>query len=396
MATQSKQKKANQVMRYSMWYWLNSAPDEYANDFRQMRDIGCDSVCLAFGLDLSLIARQPEMVRQALDLCTELGLHAKLIIYNPTSIGTIAESHQPTQIDGAKVARANIFSDQWNEQWWLPYLRKLVEQFADHPAMQGYLLDDTFSCSDGTFYSYSEVDRKRFIEYLREQYVELPRLNDLWRSSKPIGDWNEIQLPRNPITQTGAWADWTDARRSWTKNWAKRTVETLHAGPAHHAVVYTDYDYYWRRSAMTHGADLADTAHLFDEYGLYEAMPKASMSHAAIMHNWQSELQTARAFAPEKPQHALLWLTDVRTFEPMEEATLLGMLQVAQEHGVAESQLYAFRVSDWNAKATFQPPYTHLGKSHPLSVALYQERIEMLKRVIAKVKSQPVPGDSKE
>ncbi|MCA9132243.1 MAG: hypothetical protein KDA45_03785 [Planctomycetales bacterium] len=43
------------MMQYSMWYWLNSAPEKYADDFKQMREIGCDTVCLAFGLDQTLL-----------------------------------------------------------------------------------------------------------------------------------------------------------------------------------------------------------------------------------------------------------------------------------------------------------------------------------------------------
>lgn len=43
-------------MRINMWYWLNTSPEHDAEDFQQMREMGCDSVCMGFGVDLSLIA----------------------------------------------------------------------------------------------------------------------------------------------------------------------------------------------------------------------------------------------------------------------------------------------------------------------------------------------------
>lgn len=373
-------------MRVNMWYWLNTTPEAYAADFALLREMGCDTVCMGFGVNLGMIAEQPEMTLRALDCCQAAGLTATLSVFNPTAMGKVEERFCSVHLNGKPdLKRGNVYDEGWMNESWLPYLTKVAGLYGKHPALRGYLLDDTFSCGDGIVYSYSEGDRKRFQAYLKERYQDLARLNDLWRCSPKVESWETIALPRDPVAQMGAWADWTDARRLWVKNWAQRTVDAMHAVDPVHPVIYTDYDFYWRRSKIAHGAELSDLASIFDEYGIYEAMPKASMPSAAIVDNWKRELAEVRAYAPERPMHALMWLTDVYNFKPMEESTLLQMLLAAKAAGAVESHLYALRVSDWNKPESFQPPYTNLGVTHPLSPVLYPDQLKMLGRVIREV-----------
>lgn len=77
----------------------------------------------------------------------------------------------------------------------LRFVKAMAERYADHPALMAFGIDN--EPGDGPI-SYSESVRERFIEWLKDKYVDLATLNEAWdgqRWSRKVGDWNEIGLP---------------------------------------------------------------------------------------------------------------------------------------------------------------------------------------------------------
>ncbi len=78
-----------------------------------------------------------------------------------------------------------------------------AKNYAKHPSIIGWQLDNEFNCELWEFYS--ESDTLRFREFLQEKYKTLDNLNDAWGTAfwnQTYTDWNEVYVPR-----TTAWGN---------------------------------------------------------------------------------------------------------------------------------------------------------------------------------------------
>ncbi|WP_242164093.1 beta-galactosidase [Lysobacter sp. M15] len=90
----------------------------------------------------------------------------------------------------------------------------LTRRYAKHPAL--FAIGYNNEIGNG-FVSYSEADRLRFIDWLKEKYGSIEALNKAWatqRWSRHINTWDEVRLPY--FDGPGAFERQLDLRRYWS------------------------------------------------------------------------------------------------------------------------------------------------------------------------------------
>ena len=90
----------------------------------------------------------------------------------------------------------------------------LTKRYAKHPALLAVGYDNEIG---NGFMSYSEADRKRFVEWLKKRYGSINALNKAWatqRWSRRIGSWDEVRLPY--ADGPGPAERYLDLRRFWS------------------------------------------------------------------------------------------------------------------------------------------------------------------------------------
>lgn len=90
----------------------------------------------------------------------------------------------------------------------------LTKRYARHPALLAVGYDNEIG---NGFMSYSEADRERFIEWLKQRYGSIDALNKAWatqRWSRRIGQWDEVRLPL--ADGPGPAERYLDLRRFWS------------------------------------------------------------------------------------------------------------------------------------------------------------------------------------
>ncbi|MFG6488465.1 beta-galactosidase [Roseateles sp. BYS78W] len=90
----------------------------------------------------------------------------------------------------------------------------LTKRYAKHPALLAVGYDNEIG---NGFISYSEADRKRFVEWLKKRYDSIEALNKAWatqRWSRRIGTWDEVRLPY--ADGPGPAERYLDLRRFWS------------------------------------------------------------------------------------------------------------------------------------------------------------------------------------
>ena len=90
----------------------------------------------------------------------------------------------------------------------------LTKRYAKHPALLAVGYDNEIG---NGFMSYSEADRKRFVEWLKKRYGSVEALNKAWatqRWSRRIGTWDEVRLPY--ADGPGPAERYLDLRRFWS------------------------------------------------------------------------------------------------------------------------------------------------------------------------------------
>nr|WP_297382422.1 beta-galactosidase [uncultured Roseateles sp.] len=90
----------------------------------------------------------------------------------------------------------------------------LTKRYAKHPALLAVGYDNEIG---NGFMSYSEADRKRFVEWLKKRYGSIEALNKAWatqRWSRRIGNWDEVRLPY--ADGPGPAERYLDLRRFWS------------------------------------------------------------------------------------------------------------------------------------------------------------------------------------
>jgi beta-galactosidase len=90
----------------------------------------------------------------------------------------------------------------------------LTKRYAKHPALLAVGYDNEIG---NGYISYSEADRKRFVEWLKKRYGSIDALNKAWatqRWSRRIGKWEEVRLPYGD--GPGPAERYLDLRRFWS------------------------------------------------------------------------------------------------------------------------------------------------------------------------------------
>nr|WP_254504360.1 beta-galactosidase [Duganella vulcania] len=140
------------------------------------------------------------------------GLPAPLWLHHKYP-GVTLVTQQGNRLDAAERYMDNI-SDPDYKRLVARFADKLTKRYAHHPALLAIGFDNEIG---NGYMSYSEVDRKRFIGWLKNKYGNLAALNQAWatqRWSRRIGDWDEVRLPY--ADGPGAYERLIDLRRYWS------------------------------------------------------------------------------------------------------------------------------------------------------------------------------------
>ncbi len=119
---------------------------------------------------------------------------------------------------GTRLAPAERYMDNIGDPDYRRLARRmadtLTKRYAKHPALLAVGYDNEIG---NGFISYSEADRKRFVEWLKKRYGSLEALNKAWatqRWSRRIGSWDEVRLPY--ADGPGPAERYLDLRRFWS------------------------------------------------------------------------------------------------------------------------------------------------------------------------------------
>jgi beta-galactosidase len=119
---------------------------------------------------------------------------------------------------GTRLAPAERYMDNIGDPNYRRLARRmadtLTKRYAKHPALLAVGYDNEIG---NGYISYSEADRKRFVEWLKKRYGSLDALNKAWatqRWSRRIGSWDEVRLPY--ADGPGPAERYLDLRRFWS------------------------------------------------------------------------------------------------------------------------------------------------------------------------------------
>ncbi|MDW8240966.1 MAG: beta-galactosidase [Acidobacteriota bacterium] len=379
-------------MRFSTWYWLNSAPQaEWDKDFRTIAESGFSHVVLCWGLDLSAFRYRQAESRYALALCEKYGLKAYLVIWHPSHNTLVLEAkREHRQVDNRGNLRfsLNLFHRQWRRTQWRGYLHQITRTYKDMKGLGGYVFDDSFGIGPvsevgpirsgeavaGDFVSYSDYDKAEFRRWLKQKYGSLHNLNRAWGHTRSDGHpedyrkWNEIEPPRKILNER-IWDDWVEARTQWLTEWASETmrfIREVDPDPAHEVYIEDEQralgTFSWPSSDATRPISLRDVVGVhfgrvvqpFDAVGVYPAFawdkPQALEQALAVTENLLSE--TRRQVGPHKKIVYTFWASDVDVAkrEPLTRPTGQEIIRVTEEAmklGIRHIDYYGYRIGDW-------------------------------------------------
>jgi beta-galactosidase len=129
-------------------------------------------------------------------------------------------TQQGTHLDPAERYMDNISDPDYKREV-ARFADTLTKHYAKHPALFAIGFDNEIG---NGFMSYSEADRKRFIDWLKKKYVSIDALNKAWatqRWSRRVNTWDEVRLPY--ADGPGPFERQLDLRRYWSNV----TIETL-------------------------------------------------------------------------------------------------------------------------------------------------------------------------
>jgi Beta-galactosidase len=368
-------------LRISAWYWLNSIQKEkWEQDFQSAAGAGFTDLILCWGLDSAAILLQEANTRRALDLCKKLGIRAYLFIWHPTH-NSLPRGSQFQQVDnrGNRLFTFNLFHNGWRRTQWKAYLQEVAKAYKDHPALAGYLFDDTFQTgpvgsfagekgkAPGDFVSYSPYDFEQFRQWLRKKYSTLPKLKSAWASD--VRDWKSVAPPKEITTgNKAAWKDWCDARSDWMRQWAEET-----AGFIREVDSSTDHEIYLEDTQQVLGLEqrnskdsirpvtVRDTVGL--NFGVVASFFDAVCGYtyfrwgtpdalAEALDTTKRTLQTTRSqVGGRKKIIYTFWVSDADLNKPLplrypDAQQITTITEAALALGVRHVDYYAFRVGD--------------------------------------------------
>jgi len=147
-----------------------------------------------------------EWLETTVRLAAEQGLKVVLCTPSATPPVWLSRKHPEILMVDAQGRRMNHGSRE-HATWSSPVYRRYVERidgelarrFGKNPAVSGWQIDNELS-HYGKAYSYADVDRDKFRDWLKTRYGDIKSLNAAWGNafwSQMYGDFTEIDIP-NP------------------------------------------------------------------------------------------------------------------------------------------------------------------------------------------------------
>lgn len=374
---------ANQekAVRISTWYWLNSIEQEkWSQDFETIAKTGFTDVVLCWGLDSAAVVSQKANTKLALDICQKNNLHAYLFIWHPTHNSLVRQKEfQQVDSKGNLLFTFNLFNRKWRATQWKTYLQDVASLYHLHPAFAGYVFDDTFFTGPidsfggnfdkrGDFVSYSNYDQESFRDWLEKKYQNLDKLNEAWQEK--FDSWKLIEAPRN-ITEKNVivWNDWTEARKSWLREWAEDTVNFIREidKTTSHEIYVEDTQEVLgiaaKKSLDSHrpitikdvlGLDFSYIMQPFDAvcgYTFFSWDNEESLEKA-LLETKEALSLTREKVSKDKKIIYTFWVSEINFAKPLplkfptaEQIATISKLAISL--GINHIDYYAFRVGDW-------------------------------------------------
>lgn len=371
-------------LRISAWYWLNSIEkNQWEQDFKSAADTGFTDMVLCWGLDSAAVSFQKENTRLALNLCQKFGMRAYLLMWHP-SHNSLPRQAEFQQVDnwGNRLFTFNLFHRQWRSTQWKEYLQNVAHAYKDHPALAGYLFDDTFGPGPigsfggdknkigGDFVSYSSYDLEQFQRWLRKKYGTVSNLEKAW--AKKLGNWQWAEPPKEIVPENeNAWNDWCSARAEWFREWAEDTAKFIREvdPSSDHEIYLEDVQYVLgleKRTSKdsfrpvtvrdTVGLQFGAIARYFDavcgytyfRWDVADALAKALETTRETLQSTRSQV------GKQKKIIYTFWVTDADVNKPLplkypDGKQVIAVTQAALDLGIRHVDYYAFRVGDWRA-----------------------------------------------
>ncbi|MEW5979487.1 MAG: beta-galactosidase [Acidobacteriota bacterium] len=376
---QASSAEAGQGLRISTWYWLNStSSDRWEADFHRIAEAGFTDVVLCWGLHSDGVLLQKEATRRALDWCAKAGLGGYLLVWHPTANG-LSRRPEYQQVDnhGNRLFSFNLYHPGWRATQWKDYLQSVARTYREHPALAGYLFDDTFmpgrigsfrGATAGDFVSYAAGDAERFRRWLQSRYQSLERLQKAWGTR--FANWADIRLPRKiEAGASAAWADWCAARAEWLEAWALDTVRLLREvdGDPRHEIYLEDTRFALgmdsRQSQDSHrpitvsdtvGLDFGRVARRFDAvcgYTFFRWEGPNALS-AALEATTKTLTYTRERVSDHPKLIYTFWVSDADLDKPLPLTSptaeqIIAVAEAALGLGLRHVDYYGYRIGDW-------------------------------------------------
>ena len=308
-------------------YYLDAAPAaSWSEDFARIRDLGISRLIVCDMLSLVETLRdEPARVTAAMDAARQRGLRVQIMAFHPGLMLSDAlplnylapeyhrfiltyRYHMPRYPEDKALSNPDdwllvdnamriypvydIHNPRWQEDWLLPYLRLVVEQYAEHPAFDGLAITEPTFTPDVA--SYNDADAARFREFLTAKYGDIGSLNAAWCSTHE--SFEQIMPPRAILAWDPAWMDWREARSQWLVALGHSIREAV--GDTRLCLCETDYNLY-NAPTMIGGYSPAFVAS-FDSFAV-EPLEIFDQDVDATARGVATQLELAKALANGRP-----------------------------------------------------------------------------------------------
>jgi beta-galactosidase len=193
--------------RLGVCYYPEHWPEDlWADDFRRMREIGFSVIRMA---EFAWTIFEPEEGRfsfdlfdRAIALAHDHGL--QVIVGTPTATPPAWLTHTYPEV--LNVTQAGVQYQHGQRRHYnynapiyrelsARIVRKMAEQYGQHPAVIGWQIDNELNCETNVFYS--AADHTAFRDWVRRKYGTLDALNRAWGAvfwSQTYTDWPQVKL----------------------------------------------------------------------------------------------------------------------------------------------------------------------------------------------------------
>ncbi|MGH9163553.1 MAG: hypothetical protein ACRD2X_26655 [Vicinamibacteraceae bacterium] len=330
-------------VRVSAWYWLNSAPkNEWARDFKNMRQLGFTHVVVGWGLNSSAGVLRVADTRDAMRWAHDAALGAYIIVWHPTHNHLERRpEYQQVSVSGKHLFTFDPFNAEWRASQWKEYLQALARAYKDEPAMAGYLFDDSFMTGpidtvsgkglgpDEDIVSYNNWEKKAFGEPLPTSATD----------------------PRRK--------EWVEARATWWEDWAADTVGFIRAvdPDREHEIYLEDLDYILDPvHREKKGLDFARVAKHFDAVGAYtmaEYDDTPGSTDRAVGRTRRAIVKLREIVGADKKIIYTFWIANPKEeFQdgPAKYPTVPQIRRIAEAalaEGITHLDMYGYRIGDF-------------------------------------------------